>query len=184
VWLSRIASPPLLGALGLAMVWNSLDTPGAWRWVLLHVAFAIVVPLAYVVWLLRTRQVTDFELYVREQRLRPYAATLAGMTVAFVFLYWGGAPHLLVVLAGASWLQTLLLFGVTRRWKISAHTAAAAGLAVLGISLVGATASPLAAAVPAVAWSRSRLRRHDPAQIVAGVLMGALVWFVALRIGG
>jgi hypothetical protein len=105
------------------------------------------------------------------------------MAAAFAALLWGGAPHLLVVLAGASWVQTLLLFGVTRRWKISAHSAAAAAVAVLGVTLVGATASPLAAAVPAVGWSRVRLRRHDRAQIVGGALVGALVWTAAVRLG-
>jgi membrane-associated phospholipid phosphatase len=171
-----------MGTVAVLLVGSTFATRDAWAWIGVQLLLAVVIPLAYVGWLVRRGQVSDYELYVREQRHRPYVATLIGMTLAVVVLYAGHAPHLLVVLAIASLVQTLLLFGVNRRWKISTHSAAAAAVAVLGYTVVGATAaSPLAAAVPVVGWSRVRLGRHDRGQIVAGALVGGLVWALALR---
>ncbi|MDI3318037.1 MAG: phosphatase PAP2 family protein [Bacillota bacterium] len=103
--------------------------------------------------------------------------------------------------APASWLPTgfavvvVWLAGVwliTLRWKISLHTGAigamAGALALVparagqpGLALLLFLAATLLAAV--VGWSRLRLRRHTPAQVVAGYLFGAVsalataIWF-------
>jgi membrane-associated phospholipid phosphatase len=68
--------------------------------------------------------------------------------------------------------------GVTLYWKISVHAAGAAGVATLVTALVGV---PAVVFLPVllVAWSRLYLRRHTLSQVVAGGLLGAVV-FAAL----
>jgi membrane-associated phospholipid phosphatase len=182
VWTSRIVSPPSLGLVGLILVGLSVGDPLIWRWVAVDALLSIVAPIVYVLGLLRKGEVSDIELFVREDRHRPYLATVVGMAAAALVLAAGGAPRLLVVLAIASLAQTLIFLCVNRRWKISTHSAAAAAVAVLGYAVVGATASPLAAAVPVVGWSRLRLRRHDRGEVIAGALVGGLVWAAVLRL--
>jgi membrane-associated phospholipid phosphatase len=92
----------------------------------------------------------------------------------------GGAPILLLVLTGAGIIQVLLIFLVTLRWKISGHSAAVAGVAVLALMLFGKVAVFFALTVPLVAWSRIRLGRHSLYQTVAGALLGGLIIAVAL----
>jgi PAP2 superfamily len=91
------------------------------------------------------------------------------------------APRQLVVAMLAGLAATLV---VTLWWKLSVHTAAAAGT----VAILALTFDPvLTLAVPAVAlvaWARVRLGDHTPAQTLAGAALGGLVAttvFAALR---
>jgi hypothetical protein len=181
---SQVTAPPVLAlaaAMACARVVGAAQGHG---WLALYLGLVVALPVVYLLWLLARGQVADFHLYRREDRLRPYLATLLAAALGWAILRWGGAPRLLVVLAGATCLQTATLLAVTLRWKISAHTATAAALAVLTAALAGPVAAPFAAAVPVVAWARVRLRRHTVAQTVAGALVGGLGLTLALAVAG
>nr|WP_269329089.1 phosphatase PAP2 family protein [Kineosporia babensis] len=63
---------------------------------------------------------------------------------------------------------------ITTVWKISVHSAVAAGSAVcLGIQW-GTFGAAIAVVLAAgVAWSRIELRAHTPGQVLAGAMVGA-----------
>lgn len=169
-----------MAAAGLSA--GHLGTPAAWLWTAIYGVMVVLVPLLYVVWLFHSGQVADLDLRIREQRTRPLLVTLAAALAALMVLYLGAAPKLLITLTGANTLQTALFLGITRRWKISAHSAAAATLAALGWLLIGSEALVLTVGVPVIAWSRIRLHHHTPAQTIAGAALqpcvgrGAALW--------
>lgn len=163
---------------------QAVNTGTAWGWVGFYILLAIGLPVGYIMWLVRRGQVTDFDLRLREQRLRPFVVTIISTAVAWLVLYGGGAPHLLVVLAGAGWVQIALLLSITLRWKISAHCASAGGFVVWAWALLGAAAAPLILVIPLMAWSRLRLQRHDLPQTVAGSLLGSMVLAAMLHLVG
>jgi membrane-associated phospholipid phosphatase len=185
-WVSLIGSPPLTATAAAGLSAGLLATPTAWLWTAIYSILAVLVPLLYVVWLFHTGQVTDLDLRIREQRTRPLLVTLAAAITALVVLYLGAAPRLLVALAGANTMQTAIFLGITRRWKISAHSAAAATLATLGWLLIGNQAQTLALTigVPVIAWSRIRLHHHTPAQTIAGAALGSSLVLAALLLYG
>jgi membrane-associated phospholipid phosphatase len=146
-----------------------------------YVFLAILLPVCYLVWLVRRGMVTDFDVQLREQRIRPMVFTVACAGLAWLVLLAGAAPSHMVILAGAMWVQTAIVFAITLRWKISVHCTAAAGAATVIWSLLG-TPLPLLIGVPVVAWSRVRLRRHTLAQTVAGTLLGFTIFVVAFSL--
>jgi membrane-associated phospholipid phosphatase len=148
-------------------------------WAGTYVSLAILIPLLYLVCLVQQGIVTDLDVQLREQRMRPLIFTMVFNGLAWGVLVLGAAPAQLVLLAGALWVQTVVIFVITLRWKISVHCAAAASLGTLVWSLIG-TPWPLLIGVPIVAWSRVRLRRHTPAQTVAGALLGIAIFAAAL----
>ncbi len=174
-WISSVGSPPVLASVGIILSVATVGTFSAWLWAGFYILLAVSLPAAYVLWLVRKGEVTDFDLRRREQRLRPFLATLASTLATWLVLYWGDAPQLLVILAAAGWLQIALMLGITLHWKISAHCAAAAGLIVFAWSLLGSAAAPAALSLPLIAWSRIRLQRHDLPQTIAGALLGSSV---------
>jgi membrane-associated phospholipid phosphatase len=139
--------------------------------------------LAYLIALLLRGEVTDIDVQLREQRREPFVVLLVGAVAAGVVLYLGSAPPLLVTAAWAHATEVALILGITTRWKISVHCAAAAGLAVLTYSLGHVSAVAAISAVPLVAWSRVRLGRHTLAQTLAGIGLGTVVFTTALMIG-
>ncbi|NJN96605.1 MAG: hypothetical protein HC875_22085 [Anaerolineales bacterium] len=183
-WISNLGSPPLLATVGIALSVSTIGTVSAWLWAVFYIVLAVSLPAAYVLWLVKRGEVTDFDLRLREQRLRPFLATLASTLIAWLVLYWGHAPYLLTILAGAGWVQIALLLGITLHWKISAHCATAAGFIVFTLALLGSAAAPLILVLPLIAWARIRLHRHDLPQTIAGSLMGATILGSVLYLAG
>jgi len=175
---SQVGSPPVLTSVGAAAIASVLPTAGAWAWAGVYVGLAILTPLLYLVWLVRRGRVTDLDVQLRRQRTGPLVFTLACAGVAWLVLVLGAAPSPMVALGGAVLLQLAVIFAITLRWKISVHSAAAAGVSTLIWSLMG-TPLPLLIAVPLIAWSRVRLGRHTVAQTVAGALLGTAVFTTA-----
>jgi membrane-associated phospholipid phosphatase len=155
-------------------------TPGAWSWAAIYILLAILMPLLYIIWLVHQGRVSDLDVQLREQRSRPLLAAVAGALTAWLVLYLGAAPYLLVSVASATWIQTALTLGITLRWKISVHCAVAAGVAVLVWYVLGSVAAPVLVGVLLIAWSRVRLGRHTPAQTLAGALLGVLIFSAIL----
>ena len=177
--ISQVCSPPVLSAVAMALIASTLHHARAWRWAGLYVFLAILTPVIYLIWLVRHGRVTDLDVQLREQRMRPLIVTIACGAAAWIALALGGAPIEMVVVAGGLWLQTVVIFSITLWWKISVHSAAAASVATLVWSLAG-TSLPLLIGVPIIAWSRVRLRRHTVSQTIAGALLGLAIFLVAV----
>jgi membrane-associated phospholipid phosphatase len=179
--ISQVGSPPVLAVGAMALLASTLSSPRAWRWAGVYVFLAIVTPILYMFWLLSHGWISDLDVQLREERARPLIFTIACAGVAWLVLALGGAPLEMVVVAGGLWLQMAVIFGITLWWKISVHSAAAAGVATLIWSLVGTTL-PLLAGVVIIAWSRVRLRRHTVAQTIAGAALGFAIFLVAVSV--
>ena len=179
-WISQLGSPPLMALLALLLTAVTLTLPGIWMWAGVYVLLAMIIPLGYLIWLVRRGKVADLDLHLREQRYGPFVVTLTGAALAWGVLTLGGAPQVLRLLAAATGVQTLVVFLITLRWKISVHTSTAAGMTVLVWSVIGKAAAPLVITIPLIAWSRVKLRRHTFWQTVAGIVLGCLIFLIAV----
>ncbi len=173
--ISQVGSPPVMGLAGLTVVAASMAVPGVWLWSGVYVLMAMVAPLLFLIWQVRHGRVTDLDVQLREQRKGSLLVTIAGFGVSWLVMYVGHAPPLLKVMAGAGFVQWLIVFAITLRWKISVHTTSAAGVTLLILHVFGLAAAPLVISIPLIAWSRVKLRRHTLGQTVAGALLGCVV---------
>jgi len=169
---SDLLCPPVTIALGLIMVVYSSDDPTAWRWALIAIGITIVIPVLYIAWKVHTGAISDFHIPIRSQRIRPMLLTVACAVLTWVILWLGHAPALLLSLITFGMIQAAILLLITLYWKISGHSAAIAGFALLAIRLWGPNLWPVLLLIPLVAWARVRIRRHTLAQTIAGALMG------------
>ena len=177
-WIARrisdVLSPPVLSG-SLAILLTRLATPtwaSALGWSALYVVIADLLPLAYLLRLLRRGIVSDLHIGIRAERLRPLIAMLICTTLAFVAAVVISAPHALRVFLGLTLIQGVVLTLVTIFWQISFHAAAASALISAACVIYGlAVGAMLAPVLIAVAWSRIHLRRHTFRQIAAGALV-------------
>ncbi len=78
---------------------------------------------------------------------------------------------------------TLSIIGliIRPRWKISGHTIAIT-TACTFLSIIDSMFFPLYILCPIIYWSRLKLKRHTPAQVVAGIILGltapVFIWMV------
>lgn len=181
-WISQIASPPVLMTVTAILGAATLSTTEAWRWALIYSFIAVMLPLLYVVWLLKHGKVTDLHLVIRAERIKPLIFSLicAGFVWGMMQIYM--APNLLLVLAALNFMQTTIFLAITFYWKISAHSAAASILALVVLYTTGLVAILILGIIPLVAWARIHLSRHTLMQTIAGAGLGSLIFSLAVLI--
>ena len=169
---SDILSPAALSIPCMLLGVLASDVPGTYRFALLYFLVAIPVPVAYVMWLVKSGRVSDFHLPNRRDRTGPFLVSIAAALGAAALLYKFGAPAIFLAPVVMALVQTGALFLITLAWQISIHTATTTALVTFAVLALGSGASVLAFLVPLVMWARIYLGRHTPAQAVAGCLLG------------
>jgi len=196
---SYVVNPLILPPLVYAMV---LAHMGASRIDVLWGAgiglvFLALVPLTYVGWMRLQGRIESLEIRDRSKRTEPFLVVL-GAGLAALGMVLGieiTGQRLLAALVGCHVLNTVVLFLITTRWKISVHCASVAGAeATLGFvqsHVPGTVLSPAvvgngvlaggAVLVGLVLWARIRSRAHTFWQAGAGAGLG-LVSYAELLI--
>ncbi len=178
---SHIISPHIVGIIFffLLAVNYGRDPMETLRWTSWLIPFIFIPPFFYVVWLSRKGFIKDIYMPDRETRLRPLAVLIVWLFICIVLTRYLNAPPIVDILLLSITTLVIVLTIVTLFWKISFHAATitAAGTATLLVS--GITyALPVLLMVPIVGWSRIRLNRHTPLQVIYGCFVGALIAFI------
>lgn len=181
-WISRLTSPPLVAVGGAIFSASEITGRNAWYWAIFIICFNVLLPSSYILWLKSRGKVTDFDVYLREQRFWPYIFSISCGAISWLAMAYFHAPRLLTVLSGATVGQGLVMFLINQRWKISAHSAGIAGVSVLIWQLLGSAGSPILLIIPIVGWSRVRLGRHTLGQVIMGAALGSCIFLSALAI--
>ncbi|WP_399554044.1 hypothetical protein [Streptomyces anulatus] len=142
-------------------------------WALEAIVFAAALPMAYIKFGMRKGMWADRHVGQRQRRILLIPVIMASVGAGIGGMLWLNAPKQMLALVVAMLATLAVLLPVTAFWKISVHTAVAAG----ALAMLAATYSPaLWAAAPLVAviaWSRIVLRDHTLAQTIAGAAAGA-----------
>ncbi|WP_412540837.1 phosphoesterase PA-phosphatase [Longispora sp. K20-0274] len=176
---TEVFAPAVLAA-AMPIVVGLHAGPTWWRglgWGLLTVFFSAVVPYAVIRVFMRLGRIEgDHHIGDRRQRRLPLLFAMLSVLLGVVALWLLGAPREVVAI-GAVMLAVLAGTGLVNAvwWKLSAHTAVAAGSAAVLVLLFGPVLLVTAPVVGAIAWSRVRLRDHTTAQVLAGIVLGAVL---------
>jgi membrane-associated phospholipid phosphatase len=107
------------------------------------------------------------------ERHIPYLTGVISGVLAFVLLILFDGPELLRCLAILSMITLGALGLINTRWLISIHATAAAATWLIATLIfgwpVGLVLLPL---LILIAWIRLYLKRHTPAQVLAGISLG------------
>jgi membrane-associated phospholipid phosphatase len=183
--ISNIASPPV--------VWTALMFPIALRdaqtreqaviWALTYGVLVCLLPMLYVVWMVRRGRISDIHMRFRRERLRPFIISVICAAAAWIALRLMNAPPVVPLVAVFTLIQLTVIAVITLVWQISMHTmsiaCAVVATGVLFGPLPALLVSPL---VPLVGAARLKLERHTLSQVVAGALLGALLPITVLAL--
>lgn len=190
--ISPLILPPIF--FGLALVHVGATASEVTRAVGLGVVFFALVPLGYVVWMVRTGRARSLDIRDRSRRTTPFLVGVASYAVALGIVagLGGTGSALLVAVIACHIVNTLVLTTITSRWKISIHSTAIAGFVVM-LAFVRQIEWPastgfltptlvLACAllIPLVMWARVHARVHSWAQVMAGMAFGLVVPYAEL----
>ena len=162
--------------------------------------FFCLVPLGYVLGMIRSGRVASLEVRDRSARTGPLAVGVVSYAVGAALLAGiveGPARVPILTFAAGFPVNTLGILAINR-WvtKISLHMSSLAGFvgvllfvaltvwrglpADLELGLTLATAGPLVLLLPLLMWARIRVGAHTPGQVMLGAAYGLLLPLVEL----
>ena len=183
---SVILNPFLVGLAVLVFLsFQSTSSIGdGLKWSLLLVGFTVLPIFLVLIYLVHKDKVDDIFLRVRKQRNQIYLLTSLCTIACCAILFSLNAPQVLFATM-VSLLSSMLVFMLINFiWKISLHTAFAAGSVTVLAIMYGATGALAAVLVPPIAWSRIELKYHSLTQTVAGALISSFIVTVVFHLFG
>lgn len=175
---SDILSPPLVWAILVVPVaiHYAENTTSAIFWAILYGMFISLLPVLYVAYHVWRGNIADIHMKNRHERFRPLLVSIMCTAIVWWLLKVMQAPPALPLLALMSLVQITVIAVITLGWQISMHMMSIAGAVVaIGIIFSVGTALFLMPLVPLVAAARLNLKRHTPAQVIAGTIIGSIL---------
>ena len=199
---SYVVNPLILPPLVYGLVLSHVGAPAAdvATGAAIGAVFLGVIPLAHVGWMRIRGDIGSLEIRDRSKRTEPFlvvlGAGLAALLLVGVLDLRGQV--LLGALLGCHLLNTALLMGITRWWKISVHCASVAGAvgtlafvryhvpgAVMDTAVIGrAVLGTGLVLVPLLLWARVRIRANTLEQATAGTVLGLVAPYLELFVMG
>jgi len=181
---SRVFDPiveiPLL--LGLA-VWYAYLNGFAWKFLLVLMLVDAVIPFLFFLHLYRTREVHDWDISRRVERIPVYGFTmlahLGGVGVALVTGRMEIAQILLVF-----WILGMMFFSITFFWKVSVHAGVNAALATFLVLMGGVKFVWVYLLLIPVGWARVSLNHHSLIQFIGGAVLATGSMWLGFRLFG
>ena len=183
---SNIVSPPVIFAvLGLAFALAEEPNLTGLFWAAVYGFWVSLFPILVVLYLLKIGKIKELHMTDTRERHIPYATAVAGAFIVFALITWFNGPELLRCLSLFNGVELTALALINIRWLISIH---ATGImaAFLLVGLVFGWAVSLILVLPlviGVIFARLYLKRHSPAQIAAGLLLGVFSTWVMTLLG-
>lgn len=166
---------------------------GSKFWAILTPAlvFSFLIPGVLLLVIYKLKLISDLALKVRKERFLPYLIVLTSYLAMIIYYYRIGLPQWFLLLAASSIVVILIAIFITIWWKISAHMFGISGLlgGVMSVSYFIEKTNPyqlfivLFIIAGLVGTSRLILKRHTPAQVLGGFILGFTISFVFVWIG-
>ena len=161
-------------------------------WAILGVLFiTCVLPMLFILTLMRMGKVSDTAITDRRERTAPYCATIVCYVGAALFVRYMHAPYWIQNFYLGAALVAVISLVITHWWKISAHTGALSGLGAIifwmagrGLIMAGGLwwLCAAVAVLGGVAWARLYLEKHTVLQTLAGAALGFGTELIMLNI--
>lgn len=183
---SNVVSPPVMFAV-VGLVFGLYALPGwiGFFWAAVYGLLVSLAPILVVVYLLKTGRIAELHMSNTRERNIPYISAVIFAAIAYGLIAGFNGPELLRCLALFNVIELTGLAVINHFWLISLHATGAMATAVL-VTLVFGWATGLLVGIPlvgSVCWVRLFLKRHTPAQIVAGLGLGTAVVLVLVPFG-
>lgn len=173
--LSDVISPPtMFAAIGIALAMREVAGWAGLGWGLFYGVLTALMPILFVLFLLKTGRIGDLHMSRTQERHLPYIVAIGAASLALLGVVAFHGPESLRCLAMANIVVLTLLGLINTRWLISIHASAAAATWMIAASVFGTIVGMLMLAVVGlIAWARLYLRRHTPGQVIAGLVLGS-----------
>jgi membrane-associated phospholipid phosphatase len=154
-----------------------------WRFMGLLLFIDAIVPMIFFLTMLHHKQISDWDIQKRTQRIPLYLFTLACHLGGLWLAHELGKTSLVSVLL-VYYVVAIIFFGITWFWKISLHAGVNAVLVTTLNIFTNWKYWWLYGLVVAVCWARVYQKHHTWTQVVVGAILGGIIVGVGLSLAG
>ncbi len=170
---STVFQPPFIGVFAFVLLSTLCDNAAdAAVCALVSVVFSVVLPMGIIVFYARKFGNKDLDVVRREDRSAPLIIGSSMYALGTLALYLIDTPRIVWVLMLCYAVVTFSVYIVSKWWKISIHAIGCIGPTMGLVYAFGWPGLLLIISYPLVVWSRYVLRKHTPAQLIVGGLLG------------
>lgn len=179
-FISMVAHPPVISIPTFIILNYFLAGPDQFIVpTIISIIFGALIPISTSLILIKKMH-TDLDITDRTKRTVPLIFAICSYMLGFLMLLWYGAPDIVSVLMLIYGTNTLLILIINFYWKISIHAMGIAGPTAAFIFTFGPLGIIVGLIIPLVMWSRLKLKKHTPSQVIAGSLLGLLSTWIQL----
>lgn len=174
--ISYIFGPPTWLLVMLLLFFQQSTLEGYWFWLMFFstIILECLIPFAALAYLIRKKKITDIDMTNRKERYIMIFICLAAIFKVSLIAYFLGDMTMMKL--QLFFFFIVLINGIiTLYWKISFHAAANTVGPMLVVLMGGPQYWPLFGVLPAVCWSRLYLKKHTFLQLVAGIVINAII---------
>ncbi len=175
--LSNVISPPtMFAATGLALGMRERGLWPGFGWGALYAIMISLTPMLVIVYLMRSGRIDDLHMSATHERHIPYLTAAVSGALVYGLLVLLDGPILLRCLAIFTVITLGALALINSRWLISIHATAAASTWLIFTLVFGPAVGLIILPITIlICYVRLYLKRHTPAQVLAGVALGLAV---------
>lgn len=172
---SRVLDPvwEIPGAIILAVMF-AMQEGLRWRFMGLLLFIDGVVPMVFFLTMLLNKQIKDWDIQNRAQRIPLYLFTLICHLGGLWLAHELGKGSLFQVLL-TYYIVAVSFFLITLKWKVSLHAGVNAVLITTIVAFYGLQYAWLYGLLSLVAWARVYQKHHTWAQVGAGAMIGTVI---------
>jgi membrane-associated phospholipid phosphatase len=142
--------------------------------------FGFAFHIIFFFYLRRKGALADGDASIKEERSLPYLVAILFYILGLIVLIY----YRINVISIACWFcyisNTLVIFLINKKWKISAHSMGAGGPLAAITYVIGPTGLIFAFLLIVIGWARVRLKMHTISQVIAGGLFGFISTYLQI----
>lgn len=176
-YVSIFTSPYLIGPVfGLLIIWFYTTTlKQFFVFGGLFFLCIVLVPAVYILYQVFVGKISDAHVAQRAERNTPFLVTLISSFVLIVIYKILEVPNVLFLMIILFTVNSLLLYLITKFWKISIHSAVFFGSILMLSLFINKYFLFLIFVMPLIIWARNKSGSHTIAQgVVAALVVGVV----------
>ncbi|MDR9399417.1 hypothetical protein [Salibacter sp.] len=197
-FISVVFHPLIMPTYGVLLLFNFVDAyfvytiNEAARTFILSIVFlnTFLLPVGLILYLLRTKRITDIQVTNREERWLPIILTTLFYVTTYYLLDEFGMNRIVMLMLGAAILSIIAAFFINLVWKISMHMVGLGGLAGVFYGMAQVLNVPVVLVLlllilvsGIVGYARLTLKQHTLNQLLAGAVLGFIVSYLVFEFG-
>jgi membrane-associated phospholipid phosphatase len=142
--------------------------------------FGFAFHIIFFFYLRRKGALVDSDASIKEERSLPYLVAILFYILGFIILIYYGINTISIACWFCYISNTIGIFIINRKWKISAHTMGAAGPLAAITYVLGPVGLIFTIILLLISWARVKLKVHSIGQVIAGGMFGFVSTFLQM----